>query len=224
MTDFDPIPPSEFLASEGVEDWRVLSDGTCAFFATSSFAESARFVAAIAGLAKVAGHPPAVDVRAPGVTVRLISLSDDWFGPSRQDALLAAAISGLARAHGLLSEPARLQSTLVVPGAPAIRAIRPFWQAVLGYEPRPDSVEEDLVDPADRGPAVWLEGMDEPRGDGLGAVHVAVWVPQEVAEARVEAALAAGGRLVRDTYAPSWWTLADAAGNEVDISTIAGRG
>jgi hypothetical protein len=29
--------------------------------------------------------------------------------------------------------------------------------------------------------------------------------------------------VVRDV-APSWWTLADAAGNEIDISTIAGRG
>jgi hypothetical protein len=24
-------------------------------------------------------------------------------------------------------------------------------------------------------------------------------------------------------FAPSWWTLADAAGNEADVSTIAGR-
>jgi hypothetical protein len=29
--------------------------------------------------------------------------------------------------------------------------------------------------------------------------------------------------MVRDTYAPSWWTLADAAGNEVDVSTTIGR-
>jgi hypothetical protein len=30
-------------------------------------------------------------------------------------------------------------------------------------------------------------------------------------------------RLVRDQSAPSWWTLADAAGNEADIGTIIGR-
>jgi 4a-hydroxytetrahydrobiopterin dehydratase len=35
--------------------------------------------------------------------------------------------------------------------------------------------------------------------------------------------LAAGGRLIRDEFAPSWWTLADAAGNEADISTTIGR-
>jgi 4a-hydroxytetrahydrobiopterin dehydratase len=48
-------------------------------------------------------------------------------------------------------------------------------------------------------------------------------VPYEQAEARVAAALAAGGRLVRDEFAPAWWTLADVAGNEVDIATPMSR-
>jgi 4a-hydroxytetrahydrobiopterin dehydratase len=47
-------------------------------------------------------------------------------------------------------------------------------------------------------------------------------VPLEQAEARVTAALAAGGRLVRD-HAPAFWTLADAAGNEADVATVTGR-
>ena len=58
---------------------------------------------------------------------------------------------------------------------------------------------------------------------GGGAIHVAVWVPPEQAERRVAAALAAGRRLVRDRFAPAWWTLADAAGNEVDIATTLTR-
>lgn len=86
-----------------------------------------------------------------------------------------------------------------------------------------DSPDEDLVDPAGRWPGIWFETMDEPRGDGGGAIHVAIWVPPEEAEGRVAAALAAGGRLVRDDRAPSWWTLADAAGNEADVSTVGGR-
>jgi pterin-4a-carbinolamine dehydratase len=65
------------------------------------------------------------------------------------------------------------------------------------------------------------------RGDSAlargGTVDVAIWVPSEQAEARVAAALAAAGRLVRDEFAPSWWTVADAAGNEVDIATTRGR-
>jgi 4a-hydroxytetrahydrobiopterin dehydratase len=99
----------------------------------------------------------------------------------------------------------------------------PFWQAVLGYEPRRDSPAEDLVDPRGRAVPFWFEQMREPRRDGGGAIHVAVWVPYEQAEARIAAALAAGGRMVRDEFAPSWWTLADAAGNEADIATTTGR-
>ena len=79
------------------------------------------------------------------------------------------------------------------------------------------------MDPQDRGPGFWFESMDEPRPGGLGAIHVAVWVPAEQAEARVAAALAAGGRMVRDQFAPAWWTLADAAGNEADVATTETR-
>jgi 4a-hydroxytetrahydrobiopterin dehydratase len=65
--------------------------------------------------------------------------------------------------------------------------------------------------------------MTRPRADGGGSIHVAIWLPYEQAEARIAAALAAGGRVVRDQLAPSWWTLADAAGNEVGIATSRGR-
>jgi 4a-hydroxytetrahydrobiopterin dehydratase len=99
----------------------------------------------------------------------------------------------------------------------------PFWRAALGYEPRRDSPAEDLVDPRGRWPGFWFERMRELRADGGGAIHIAVWVPDEQAEARVAAALGAGGHMVRDQFAPSWWTLADAAGNEVDIATTRGR-
>jgi 4a-hydroxytetrahydrobiopterin dehydratase len=101
--------------------------------------------------------------------------------------------------------------------------VLPFWRAVLGYEPRRDSPDEDLVDPRGRAPGFWFERMDQPRPDGGGAIHVAIWVPYEEAGARIAAALAAGGRMVRDEFAPSWWTLADAAGNEADIATAMGR-
>jgi 4a-hydroxytetrahydrobiopterin dehydratase len=141
---------------------------------------------------------------------------------SRRDAELARRISEVARDRDLVADPAAVQSILVIPGAPDTRAVMPFWQAVLAYEPRPDSPDEDLVDPRDRGPAFWFEPMDEPRPGGGGAIHVAVWVPAELAEARVAVALDAGGRLVRDN-GPAWWTLADAAGNEADVASALPR-
>ncbi len=48
-------------------------------------------------------------------------------------------------------------------------------------------------------------------------------MPHDQAEARVAAAIAAGGHLVTDQHAPAWWTLADAEGNEADVATWMGR-
>ena len=64
--------------------------------------------------------------------------------------------------------------------------------------------------------------MDAPRPQ-RNRIHVDVWVPHDQAEARIAAAIEAGGRLVNDENAPAWWTLADAEGNEVDVATWQGR-
>jgi 4a-hydroxytetrahydrobiopterin dehydratase len=219
----DQISPKQFHEAAGIADWRLTGEGATAFFRTRSFAESARFVQAISELPEVVDHPPGVDVRHDGVTVRTITYTDAYFGPSRRDVDLARRISAVARDLALVADPSAVQSVLIIPGATNVDAVMPFWRAVLGYEPRRDSPAEDLVDPHNRGPAFWFEQMQQPRPDGGGAIHVAIWVPYEQAEARIAAALAAGGRMVRDEFAPSWWTLADAAGNEADIATTLGR-
>jgi 4a-hydroxytetrahydrobiopterin dehydratase len=215
----DPITMREFHETPGTEDWRVVGDGACACFRTESFAASARLVAGIAELPGIEDHQPEIDVRPDGVTVRLITIADDYYGMSHRDVDVARRISAVAQAQGVAADPTAVQSVLVIPGASDPAKVMPFWQEVLGYERRSDSPEEDLVDPRRRGPAFWFESMEELRPDGGGAIHVAVWVPYEQAETRVAAALAAGGRLVRDDFAPAWWTLADAAGNEADIAT-----
>src|SRR4029079_8236150 len=66
-----------FHDAAGVEDWRILFSGAHAYFKVGSFAEAARFVAAIAEVAEVVGHFPDVDVRAEGVTVRSASRDVD---------------------------------------------------------------------------------------------------------------------------------------------------
>jgi 4a-hydroxytetrahydrobiopterin dehydratase len=48
-------------------------------------------------------------------------------------------------------------------------------------------------------------------------MHVDVSVAREHVEARLAAALAAGGRIVDDSNAPVHWTLADRAGNRVCV-------
>ena len=220
----DGIGPKQFHESEGTQDWRVLYDGATAYFRTGSIAAGARLVQAISDLSGVEEQRPDIDVRHDGVTVRMLTITDDYAGMTRGHVELAHRISAAAQKLGLSADPSAVQSLLVVPGATARAEIMPFWRAVLGFEPRRDSPAEDLVDPRGRGSAFWLEQMREPREGGGGAIHIAVWVPYEQAEARVAAVLAAGGRMVRDEFAPSWWTLADAAGNEADIATTKGRG
>jgi 4a-hydroxytetrahydrobiopterin dehydratase len=101
-----------------------------------------------------------------------------------------------------------------------IAAIRPFWKAVLGYadEPTDSGPTAALVDPAGQLPAVWFQQMDEPRPQ-RNRIHFDVTVAHEEAEPRVRAALAAGGVLVSDAEARSYWIMADVEGNEVCVCT-----
>ena len=103
-------------------------------------------------------------------------------------------------------------------------AIRPFWQAVLGYvdEPGRSGPWDGLVDPLGQGPAVWFQRMDAPRPQ-RNRIHFDVSVPHDEAAPRIRAALAAGGTLIYDAEAPAFWVLADAEGNEACVTTWQGR-
>lgn len=220
--DGDGITVRQFLQAEGVGDWRVVGDGACAWFRTGSFAAGARLVGAIAELAGPGDHHPDVDLRHDGVTVRLLTVTGDWYGLSERDLELARQISALAREQGVPADPSMVQSVQVSIDALVGADVLPFWRAVLGYEYRPDSPDEDLVDPRGRGPSFWFQRMDAPRPQ-RNRIHVDVWVPYEQAEARVAAAVAAGGRLLTDEHAPAWWVLADPEGNEVCVATSMSR-
>lgn len=208
----------QFQAVAGAEAWRVLPEGASAFFETDDFATALRFVGEI-GAVVTPAHEPSIDIRGDGVTVLLRAFKPDGYGLLQPDLDTALAISRAAAELGLVATPSAVQSLLVIPGAVERSAIMPFWQAVLGYVPRPDSPDEDLVDPHDRLAPFWFEEMEELRPDGKGSVHLVVWVPWDQADARVAAALAAGGSLVRHNAEEMFWTVADPAGNEIDIAT-----
>nr|WP_179419221.1 VOC family protein [Streptomyces sp. TLI_235] len=55
-------------------------------------------------------------------------------------------------------------------------------------------------------------------------VHVDVWVPYDLAEARIAAAIAARARLVNDEFAPSHWVLSDPEGNEACVGAAGWTG
>lgn len=213
----DAITPKRFQEAEGTEDWRVLFEGACAHFRTGSFATGVALVDAIGTLADAANHHPDVDLRYQSVTVRLTS--HDVEGLSERDVELARQISAAARELDIATDPTAVQTVQIAIDSLVIPEVMPFWRAVLGYRELGD---EDLVDPRGRGPSIWFQQMGEPRPQ-RNRIHVDISVPHDQAEARVAAAIAAGGHLVSDEHAPAWWTLADAEGNEADVATWMGR-
>jgi 4a-hydroxytetrahydrobiopterin dehydratase len=211
MTDW--ISAKEFHASEGVGDWRVLATYAAAHFRTGGYAAGVALVAAIGGLGEAE-----VVLRPGGVTVRLVTEAGKGFPVSHVE--LARRISAAAAAAGAVAEPAAVQDVQLTIDAIDIPRVRAFWRAVLGYE---DLGAEDLVDPRGYGPSIWFQPQDAPRPQ-RNRIHVDVWVPADQTEARVAAAVAAGGTVVFDGHAPTSWTLADPEGNEADVATWFGRG
>ena len=64
--------------------------------------------------------------------------------------------------------------------------------------------------------------MDAPRPQ-RNRIHIDVDVPHDEARPRIDAAIAAGGRLLSDAAAPAFWVLADPEGNEACVCTWQGR-
>jgi 4a-hydroxytetrahydrobiopterin dehydratase len=206
------ISARQFQESDGVEDWRVLFDGAKTYFATGSFAKGVELVEIIGRLADASNHHPDVELRYPGVVVTLST--HEVRGISERDVDLAQQISMAARGLGIAADPTNVQSVRVSIDALVVPEVLPFWAAVLGYG---RSADEDVMDPHSRGPWVTFHQVDTTRPQ-RGRIHIDVSVPRDQAEARITAALAAGGHIVNETNTPRGWTLADAEGNEVDLT------
>ncbi len=216
----ETITPQQFHEAAGIEDWRVLTNVAHAHFRTGSFAAGVALVDAIGRLADSANHHPDVDLRPDGVTLRLTTTTPEhFFWLSERDVELAREISAAARELSVPADPTAVQIVQVTIDALVHPEVMPFWRAVLGYRQVGD---EDLLDPHSQGPSFWFQQMDAPRPQ-RNRIHIDVWVPHDQAEARVAAAIAAGGHLVSDRFAPAWWTVADAEGNEADVATWMGR-
>ncbi|NUT20928.1 MAG: VOC family protein [Hamadaea sp.] len=202
------ITAAEFHAANGVADWRVLYHLVSAHFPTDSLTGGLALATEIGRLADP-GELLKIDLRPDGVTVSL----------RNRDVALARRISAAARELGLIADPTAVEVVNVTIDALVIADVLPFWQAVLAY----GQVGDDyLFDPRGRGPGLDFQQMDAPRSQ-RNRVHLDVAVPHDHVEARISAALAAGGRLVSDAYAPKWWVLADAEGNEACLATWLGR-
>ncbi|MGD8149626.1 VOC family protein [Ornithinimicrobium sp. Y1694] len=221
----DEHPTQHELSQDpDLRDWRVVLNKLHTRYATGKggFATGAEFASRIAATADELDHHPDIDLRYPHVTITTVS--HDVGTLTERDRRLAKAISQIAAELGLEAQPDQVSALEIGLDVMVAEDVAPFWRAVLGYEPEEEGGEADcLVDPGTRHAGLWFQQMEEPRTE-RNRFHLDITVPHDVAKDRVEKALAAGGRLVTDEFAPSWWVLADAEGNEVCVCTWQGRG
>lgn len=210
---YTEVTPDEFATLDGLADWRVVVGTVGATFRAGSYTGAAALVSAITDAAERLEHHPDIDVRYPD-RVRVIVTTHATGGLTTLDVDLAREVSALAAAAGATSEATAVQAVEMAIDTMDANRIRPFWAAVLGYR----EIGGYLVDPLRVGPSLWFQQMDEPRTE-RSRFHVDISVAHDIAEARIAAALAAGGTLVSDAFARSWWILADADGNEACICT-----
>lgn len=209
------ISDSEFSASDGVSDWRVLFWGAKTLYPTGDFATGATFVAAIAEIVEELAHAPLVDLRPDTVTVQVIT---PGAGLSDVDLELAQRISDAATRLGLEADPSAVQQVQLAFDVVDRPAVMEFWRAALGYVPVSPN---DLIEPDLIGPSAWFQDKDHlpPRN----RIHIDVSLPHDQAQARIDAVIEAGGRVLGDRNAPAWVSLIDPEGNVVDIATWQGR-
>ncbi|GAA2486484.1 VOC family protein [Terrabacter carboxydivorans] len=208
---------SRQAASDALPQWRFLLQRMHLTVRAPDTASAFAFVARVGELTAARGRGPDLDVR--GDVVHLAVSTPSVGGVTDDDVALARDVDALVAELGLPSEPGTLTVVEIAIDAMNIDAVRPFWDAVLGWDV---VARDDLQDPLRLGPAVWFQQMDEPRPQ-RNRIHLDVTVAHDEAPGRIERALAAGGWLVSDDRAPAFWILADAEGNEACICTWQGR-
>jgi 4a-hydroxytetrahydrobiopterin dehydratase len=215
-----PIPDEDkvLLHARDIEaadlpDWRMLFETLRARFDTGDFAKALRLADVIGEAAEQADHHPDLDVRYGHLNVRL--LSHDVRGVTQRDLRLARTISELAAGLGAPAVLEGLQTVELALDVDDRDVVKPFWASVLGLKDH----DVELVDPDGAQHTVWFQRTqaDEQRW------HLDVRVPPEQVQARIQAALDAGGTLVTDEFAPRFWVLADARGNKACFTTWQGR-
>ncbi len=200
-----------FLAADGVEDWVVLHGGPAAAYAVDSLAAAAALAQAVAEVPGLAGSGALLTVGDTRLSVRL-TRGVELIEPHHVD--LARAVSEVARQHGAAADRGAVQEVQVAVAARPDELDIGFWRAVLGYDVLAD---DNGADPLGHGSTFWVQDLD-PAKPLRHAMHVDVSLAREHAEARLVAALAAGGRVVDESEAPAAWILADRAGNKVCIA------
>jgi Glyoxalase-like domain len=182
------------------------------FYPGTTPRQAAELAREAARLADDAGIPLMIDLRPEGVV--LDSGKDQWEEVAGF-ADLAAAIEGVARAAGLTADNSDLRFVQAVIDAVDIEGVSRFWRTVLGYVPAPNNATTDLFDPRQLNPVVLFQDLDPTeldRRQQRNRIHFQLLLPEDEVGPRIDAAVAAGGRVLDGTL------LADPEGNEVLVT------
>ncbi|MBM6405877.1 4a-hydroxytetrahydrobiopterin dehydratase [Phycicoccus sp. CSK15P-2] len=223
MTDTERLSFEE-VREAGPDDWRQIIGRLKARYRTADFASGVALVHEI-GKVTDAGRRPEVVLTDADVVVALPGASDA--GVTRTDLEAAARISEAAARLGASADPGGITQLELGLDTTHGEELAPVYAALLGSE----VVQGEPVDRTGQVPTLWWQGP--PDGDAGPPLpeptvpqrwHADVWVATDEGERRVAAVLEAGGRLVSDAAAPSYWVVEDADGNRSCVCTVADRG
>ncbi|MDV3221141.1 4a-hydroxytetrahydrobiopterin dehydratase [Intrasporangium sp.] len=210
---------TEQILDARLTDWRKLAQALQARFLTGDFAAGLRFVTAVSEVAEEANHHPDLALTYPHVDVTLIS--HDVGGLTQRDVDLARRISEIAQAQGIDADPHAVSEIEVGLDTADVAAVGPFWAALLTGST--DALHGSaVIDPRGRLPLLWFQDTEAHRTPRQ-RFHLDLWLPHDIAEERIAAAVAAGGTVVDNDNAPSFVVLADPEGNRSCVCTCLDR-
>ncbi|SDD37764.1 VOC family protein [Auraticoccus monumenti] len=216
--ELDLVPGDALGEGSATADWQAVFGAVACYRTTPT--QQRELTTAAAALADDAGFPLVIDLR-PGLVV-LDSGKDQWEAGAHGLQLdftdLAGRLQTAARQLGATADPGRARFVQLVLDAADVDAVRAFWVAALGYTPDPRAGVSDLHDPRRLDPVLVLQELDvteTERRRQRNRVHLELAVHSGVARTRVDAAVAAGGRLLDESE--GCWRVADPEGNDLVV-------
>jgi 4a-hydroxytetrahydrobiopterin dehydratase len=220
------------IAEVDLTDWRKLGQGLHARYVVGDFGAGVRFLAAVAQAGDALGHYPRVTMGEGYVDLKLLSRDAvyrdgdgvehvvDWV--TQKDVDLARRVTEVAAEQSVAADPGSITTVELALDTAHAATIAPVWSALLTGST--DSVGrgtigDDVRDAEERVPILWFQDTDEhetPRQ----RFHLDVWVPADMADRRIQAAVAAGGIVADDSQAPSYTVIADQDGNKACVCTM----
>ena len=218
MNDQTRLSPAQ-VAAAGLAEWRQIRHTLRARFRTGDFARGLELINRIGDAAERRNHHPDITLTYPEVGVSLTS--HDLGGITGRDIDLAREISTIAADLGIGHDTSITDVDLAL-DTDDQTAVVGFYAALLDAK---DTGSGDLA--PGQAPPMWFQEPSTdtpllPPASPPQRWHLDVWVPIDEAEARVDAILAAGGTLVSDAMAPSFWVVEDADGNRSCVCSVAG--